>query len=177
MSTEGREVQPKIELSAVCGLFCPSCTLYIGSTEEPERLRALAERFGAPVGAMECHGCRSAKRGLYCEKVCTMRGCAEQKGVSFCGECPEYPCEELKAFKGQMPHRAELWESLDQIGREGYEAWYTAMAQRYSCLECGALNSAYDVTCRRCGSSPSCDYAASHRDEVASFLGRMGPAD
>ncbi|MDY7035557.1 MAG: hypothetical protein SV375_05260 [Thermodesulfobacteriota bacterium] len=32
-------------LAVVCGLFCPSCTLYIETLEDPERLKRLAKRF------------------------------------------------------------------------------------------------------------------------------------
>lgn len=170
-------IQPDKKLAAVCGLFCPSCTFYIGSMEEPRRLEALAQRSGAPVAMFECHGCRSDKRNVFCEKYCKMTGCAAEKGIDFCGECSEYPCDDLRMFRSQMPHRAELWESQEQIKRDGYEAWFAAMAERYSCRECGTMNSAYDLACRACGAEPSCGYVAEHRDEVAEFDERMRPPE
>ncbi|HEY9124052.1 MAG TPA: hypothetical protein PK252_04000 [Bacteroidales bacterium] len=35
-----------IQVAAGCGLHCGACSLYIGSTEAPERLRILSERMG-----------------------------------------------------------------------------------------------------------------------------------
>ncbi len=35
------------KLAAVCGLFCPACTIYIGTREDPDRLKASARRTGA----------------------------------------------------------------------------------------------------------------------------------
>ena len=37
------------KLAAVCGLFCPACTVYIGTTEEPARLEVMAQRMQRPV--------------------------------------------------------------------------------------------------------------------------------
>jgi hypothetical protein len=166
---------PDIKLSAVCGLFCPACTVFIGSMEEPNRLKALSERFGAEVETMECHGCRSDKRGLYCNKACKMTKCAAEKGVDFCGQCSEYPCTELKAFQSQMPHRIELWESQERIKAVGFEKWYMEMIEQYSCPDCHTINSAYDRACRNCGTAPSSNYVKMHENEVSKFRGRMGP--
>ncbi len=164
-----------IRLAAVCGLFCPSCSVYIGTTEEPERLRAMAARFGMPVEELECLGCRSEKRSFYCRDRCKMAACAAEKGLSFCGECGEYPCEEIKTFQSQAPHRLDLWSSLELAKADGLELWYEAMRARYSCPACGAVNSAYDETCRKCGSTPSCAYVQEHGEEVARFTGRIKP--
>lgn len=51
-------LQPDKSLAAVCGLFCPACTFYIGSTADPDRLKRLAERSQHPIiEEIECHGC------------------------------------------------------------------------------------------------------------------------
>jgi predicted RNA-binding Zn-ribbon protein involved in translation (DUF1610 family) len=167
---------PNKKLAAVCGLFCPACTVFIGSTEEPARLAALSERFEASRTDMECHGCRSEKRGLYCNKACKMTKCASDRGVEFCGQCADYPCEDLKAFQSKMPHRLELWESHARIKEVGWETWYAEMEQQYACPNCGAMNSAYDLKCRKCETTPSCNYVKMHEKDVAKFRGKMGPA-
>ena len=113
---EGKDIKnvqmgtPDIRLAAVCGLFCPACTFFIGTKEDPERLKMMAKCLQLPVEELECHGCRSEKLAFYCRKHCKMNKCAAEKGINFCGECPEYPCGELKAFQAEMPHRIELWE-------------------------------------------------------------------
>jgi hypothetical protein len=165
---------PDKNLSAICGLFCPSCTFYIASMEDPDRLKTLSERFGRTVEEMECHGCRSDKLGIFCKIYCKMRKCATDKGIDFCSQCNEYPCSELKSFQSQMPHRNELWESLDNIKNNGFEKWYSQMVEHYSCAECNTINSAYDLSCRKCGAEPGNEYVRIHKDEVMKVIKKLG---
>lgn len=157
---------PDKKLAAVCGLFCPSCTLFISTAEEPDRLETIAQRIPIPVEELKCLGCRSEKRGFFCRNHCKMTKCEKEKGIDFCVECSEYPCSELKAFQAQMPHRSELFTSQERIKQVGYEKWYEEMAEYYTCAECGTINSAYDIQCRKCGATPSCEYVKLHKDEV-----------
>lgn len=157
---------PDKRLAAVCGLFCPACTLFIGTKEDPERLKMLAMRLQLPMEELKCYGCWSDKRSFYCREKCKMIKCAAEKGIRFCVQCPEYPCVELKAFQVQMPHRIELWKSQERIKEVGYEKWYDEMIEHYSCTECSTINSAYDMACRKCGTTPSCNYVKLHKDDI-----------
>jgi hypothetical protein len=161
---------PDKRLAAVCGLFCPACTVFIGTREDPKRLQKMSERFKKPVEELQCDGCRSEKRCFYCKERCTMGKCSQEKGVDFCGECNEYPCEDLKAFQAEAPHRIELWKSQERIKEVGYEKWYAEMVDHYSCPECHTLNSAYDLKCRNCGRQPSCDYVGQHKEAIAQYF-------
>jgi len=156
-------------LAAVCGLFCPSCAMYIGSTVDPARLERMAAERGMAVEDLQCRGCRSDKRIAYCA-TCFMYRCASDKGVDFCGACPDYPCQELRDFQAKMPHRLDLWQAQERIRAAGWETWFEEMLARYGCPECGAINSAYDAICYVCGHKPSCAYVAEHGKKVAAFL-------
>lgn len=102
-----------------------------------------------------------------------MAKCAESKGVEFCGGCTEYPCAELKNFQALAPHRIELWQSQQRIKDVGYEKWYDEMIAHYSCKTCGTLNSTYDLACRKCGATPSCEYVRLHKDEIERHLAKI----
>lgn len=171
--TGGNFAVPDKRFAAVCGLFCPACQIYLGTKEDPERLKTMAGRLQRPVEDLECHGCRSEKRCFYCNENCKMFKCAAEKGIDFCGECTEYPCAELKVFQAQLPHRIELWKSQERIKEAGYEKWYTEMIKHYSCPQCGAINSAYDMACRKCGKDPSCTYVSIHKDELIQHMARI----
>jgi hypothetical protein len=160
------------KLAAVCGLFCPACTIYIGSTEDNERLRPIAAQAGKKPEEIRCEGCRSDVRFIYCQ-TCKLDKCASEKGVDFCGICSSYPCADLKEFQAAMPHRIDLWENQDRIRQVGPEKWFDEMIERYSCPDCGSINSAYDLKCRKCGRVPSCEYVSRHRDEIAAQFKRM----
>ena len=177
MSGTAGDSTPDKRLAAVCGLFCPACTLYIGTNEDPERLKALSKLRRLPADELECHGCRSEKRCFYCRENCKMFRCAAERGIEFCGACAEYPCAELKAFQAEKPHRIELWSSQELIREIGWEKWYERMIEHFSCPECGTLNSAYDIECRKCGTSPGCGYVSLHKDEVIRFNLKTTVAD
>jgi len=61
-----------------------------------------------------------------------MSVCAAAKGFDFCGECGEYPCEDLRQLQVVGAHRLELWQAQDRIREAGFERWYGEMAARYS---------------------------------------------
>ncbi|MFW9897115.1 MAG: DUF3795 domain-containing protein [Candidatus Thorarchaeota archaeon] len=158
--------------AAVCGLYCPACTVFIASQEDPIRLKFLADLSGITPEEMRCNGCRSDIRIPYCDS-CKLYPCAEEKGIDFCGECDEYPCDDLKEFQSLAPHRLELWEAHEQIVKEGYEKWMKDMKTHYSCQKCGTINSAYDFQCRSCGARPSNKYGERHSEQVKEFLAKQ----
>ncbi len=165
--------QPDKRLAAICGLFCPACPLFIGTKEEPIKLKMMSEHFQRSIEELECEGCRSEKRCFHCNENCKMVKCAAEKGINFCGECTEYPCEELRVFQAEMPNRIELWKSQERIKEVGYEKWYTEMIEHYSCPECRTLNSVADIACRKCGTTPSCTYVSLHKDEIIQHRARI----
>lgn len=165
MNTNKTGLKSARKEAAVCGLFCASCSIYIGTKEDPERLETMAKSFNVPVKDMECEGCRSDKRIGYCAD-CKMFKCASEKGIEFCGECEEYPCEEIKQFQAVLPHRVELWKAQKRILEVGSEKWYAEMLDHYACPECGVINSAYYMACRKCGNTPGSKYVEVNHDEI-----------
>ena len=101
-----------------------------------------------------------------------MSKCAAEKGVDFCGQCPEYPCKELQSFQAERPHRIELWKSQERIREAGYETWYAEMLEHFSCPKCGTINSAYDMKCRKCREEPSCAYVGLHKNKIMQHLAK-----
>jgi hypothetical protein len=156
-------------LAAVCGLYCEACSLFIATKEDPARLKKLAIRFQLSEEEMKCYGCRSDKRGPYCEK-CKMFPCAAEQGIDFCVECKQYPCGDLKQFQSERPHRIELWDDLAQMRAGGYQHWFKDIRGNYTCPQCRSINSAYDLICRKCGQEPSCGYVSRHKQEIEKFL-------
>ena len=167
-----KEIQTKEvdkKLAAVCGLYCGACTAYIATTEDPVRLEKLATQFQLTEEAIRCYGCRSSKRGPYCQ-TCKMSACATERGIDFCVECTDYPCDDLKQFQSGIPHRIELWDDLERIKTTGYDNWLKEVRENYTCPECEIINSAYDQKCRVCGEEPSCNFVQKHKHEIELFL-------
>ena len=161
--------QPDKKLVAVCGLFCPSCHIFIAQQEGPDQLRKIADRYQMSIEDVKCDGCRAEQRFSICKR-CKMSVCANEKGIDFCIECDEYPCDILKEFQISRPHRIELWQAQARIHEVGYEKWFEEMLERYSCGQCDSINSAYDQCCRECGATPSCAYVDEHQAEIKAHL-------
>jgi predicted RNA-binding Zn-ribbon protein involved in translation (DUF1610 family) len=157
--------QPDRQLAAACGLFCPSCLVYIAARETSEEREKIVQNLQLPAEDLKCDGCRSANRFAYCD-TCKMAACAAEKGIDFCGGCADYPCDDLRTFQAAMPHRLELWQAQARIQEVGHEQWFVEMLEHYACPQCGTLNSAYHPACRECGTTPSCAYVGLHRAEI-----------
>jgi hypothetical protein len=162
---------PPVLMTAVCGLFCSACAAYIGTHEDPARLERLGASFGVSAEDMLCDGCRTERRLFYC-RDCFMDRCAAERGYSSCGECPDCPCPELEAFIEERPHRADIRRDLARVAEIGVDAWASETVGRYSCPDCGTVNSAYDLQCRKCGRDPSCAYVEEHRAVIIAQLGK-----
>lgn len=163
----------RMQRAAICGLFCDSCGLYIGTKEEPERLTRLAAKYGKTVEDVTCEGCRSEVLSFYC-KDCGIKRCALEKGIAFCSECDDYPCAELEAFKRLLPHRNDIYKSLDHIATDGVESWLERMDSDHGCAACGTLNSPYDILCRKCGHTPPSGYHERHKEAIMEVIGQNG---
>lgn len=157
------------QTAAVCGLCCDVCSLFLATQEDHDRLVLLAARMGWEVEDARCDGCRAERRTPYC-RSCELLACARQRGHAFCNECTDYPCPRLEEFQGERPHRAKLYRNLDRIGEVGAAVWLTEVKDRYTCPSCGALNSCYDLQCRKCGHEPSCAFVAAHRALIVESL-------
>jgi hypothetical protein len=140
-------LQPDKKLAAVCGLFCPACTYYIGSTADSDRLKRLAERSGHTVEEIECHGCRSDKVTLYCD---LQNGQCAAEGWTSAGSAP------ISCRPPGVPGRPA--SPLGIMGRPGADskAGMNSGSPKWGSIMpvTARLNSAYDLACRNCGANP-----------------------
>lgn len=106
------------ELIAYCGLDCKKCEAFIATqAEDAKRLKEIAERWTreqntefSPTDIL-CDGCRSQRISGWCEKICQIRPCAEQRGLKTCAHCTDYMCENLEKFLSDEP------EARDYLGK------------------------------------------------------------
>jgi len=164
--------QPEKQFAAVCGLFCPGCSVYIATIEDPERLARIARSLGLEKEDVKCHGCRADVRAVPC-RSCGFVACAADREVEFCAQCADFPCEDLKRFQAEMPHRADLFEDGRRIREAGCKKWFREAFQQYTCRQCGTINSAYDLACRRCRSEPGSSFAERHWEAIYEHLSKV----
>jgi hypothetical protein len=132
---------------APCGIDCSRCIALIDGDARKHAV-ALQEIFGpafqrwaerfteyVPVFAkygefrefvdflagVDCTGCRNE------EKPCGIIKCYREKGVDFCFECGEFPCDP----EGLDDDLKRRWiETGTRIREMGLEAWYEEMKKR-----------------------------------------------
>ncbi|MFH0895002.1 MAG: DUF3795 domain-containing protein [Bacteroidota bacterium] len=162
---------PDRKHAAVCGLYCASCGVYIATQENNvQELQRMADSMKQTVEELKCDGCGAERKSVWCKIYCTFTQCAKEHKVEFCGSCSEYPCESLKDFQKKMPHRIELWKSQERIKDAGWEQWAKEMNDHFSCPACGIINSAYHLSCHKCGNTPGNQYTVLHKNEVENFF-------
>jgi hypothetical protein len=120
-------------MTAPCGLDCFNCPMYLAN-EDPK----LREKIGANLGInpemASCRGCREESGTiafLGMKEPCQVFKCAEARGVRFCFECDEFPCDHLHPYAdraSQVPHNTKVF-NLCLIKKMGLEQWAAEKAQ------------------------------------------------
>jgi len=158
-------------LVSACGLYCGACGIYLATQEnDTEKLLQYAVVLNQTFEETLCDGCGAERKSKHCAEMCTFIDCKLKKGVSFCTACNEFPCKALKDFKSKMPHRAEIIDSQFRMQEIGLENWLIEMKDYFSCRQCKTVNSAYHLTCRKCGEMPSCKFVLEHKDGIELYL-------
>lgn len=78
MSTVSKDMSRESELLTICGSDCGYCSNYLGEKQP------------------QCAGCTALKgKPFWVKGVCSIYACTEKKGVTHCGVCTEFPCEQF----------------------------------------------------------------------------------
>ncbi len=113
-------------LTSPCGLPCFHCVCYLAK-ENPEIREKVAAVLGIHPDKAICNGCRPQKGRitfLNPEETCKLFLCAEEKGIDFCHECSDFPCERFQPYadKAHFPHNTKMYQ-LCMMKKIGFEEW------------------------------------------------------
>jgi len=113
------------QMTAPCGLDCFNC--YIYSDYEDKELQALVlKEAGYSLEIAICKGCRNENGKIpNLPMECNVYPCAEKKGVAFCCDCSDFPCDYLHPYAdraSQLPHNTKVF-NLCLIKKLGLESW------------------------------------------------------
>jgi hypothetical protein len=102
----------KERLIGHCGLDCSKCDAFVLKDDKDDSRRAYAAMEWEKLYGYEslkasdiiCEGCLSEKGSLFMNcRICPIRICANQRNVSHCVECKDYPCGNLRKFHANHP--------------------------------------------------------------------------
>jgi len=131
-----------------CGIDCFNCELHEANADTDAR-RAVNERVPQLAG-VTCKGCREQGGCVLSSAPCATRECAESKGVSFCFECTDFPCERLNPTAdgaSRYPHNLKIY-NLCRMKAVGIDAW---------AKEAAAIRGRYFKGTFRLGDAPQAD--------------------
>jgi len=96
---------------------------------ENEKLRnIIAERLNLAPEKAVCGGCRNENGTiafLNMTQPCRTYQCSKDRGINFCYDCSEFPCDHLHPYAdkaSQFPHNTKVF-NLCLIKKMGLEAW------------------------------------------------------
>ncbi len=121
-------------LIAPCGMNCAVCYVHLRAKKP-------------------CQGCLGSDvhKPNHC-RACTIKACADEKGIAYCFECPAFPCPAIKRM--DKSYRTHYRVSLIDYGRaikaEGMESFLAAQVARWTCKICGGAISLHDGVCSEC---------------------------
>lgn len=127
----------KIEniMFAPCGMDCMVCYVHLKKKKN-------------------CHGCLAddENKPERCKK-CAIKNCAQEKGITFCYECGDFPCKKISNMEKSYTKRYQvsLLEQSSIVKTEGLERFFEKEAQRWRCPDCGGILSLHDKDCSECG--------------------------
>ena len=100
-----------------------------------------------------CAGCLEGDRGKpeHC-RACKIKDCIKEKGLSYCFQCPEYPCTQIKNLERSYNRRyqASLMENSRHVQDHGLESFMEEQKKRYTCKRCKGIISLHDRVCSEC---------------------------
>ncbi len=115
------------QMTAPCGLDCFNCPLYLAN-EDHALKTAIAQKANIPADKAVCKGCRNENGTipfLNMTEPCNVCQCIEQKGLEFCCDCNDFPCDHLHPYADkarEVPHNTKVF-NLCLIKKMGLDEW------------------------------------------------------
>jgi hypothetical protein len=108
------------QMISYCGLICTGCPAYLATMEDNDQLRAdtavqWSRQFKVDIKPedINCLGCLSDRDPIfsYC-RVCVIRACGQQRGVTNCAHCDDFGCDKLTGFWSLAPEAKTNLEAI-----------------------------------------------------------------
>jgi len=115
------------QMTAPCGLDCFNCPMLLAKDNADLRSK-IARNMNIPEDQAYCEGCRNEKgaiRALGMTEPCSVYRCTEEKGLDFCSDCADFPCDNLHPYAdraAEVPHNTKVF-NLCLIKKMGLERW------------------------------------------------------
>lgn len=115
------------KIIAPCGIDCFNCEMYEKNLSEEFQLR-MSELFKVSKERISCKGCVDGNQCLVLDlqgEKCQTLECVKEKGVKYCFECNNFPCENLMPIADRAsthPQNFKLY-NLCMMKKLGVNGW------------------------------------------------------
>ncbi len=85
-------------------------------------------------------------------KTCKIKSCAKEKGLTYCYECSEFPCKQIKNLEKSYNKRynTSLIENSKKVQAVGIVAFEASEREKWICTICSGVISLHDAECSNC---------------------------
>jgi hypothetical protein len=120
------DIENAKKLTSPCGIPCFHCPAHL-AVSNPEIRKLVAKTLGVPEEKAACEGCRPLEgriKVLKPDQQCKIFSCITEKGLEFCHECDDFPCDRFQPYadKAQFPHNTKMFQ-LCMMKKLGFEKW------------------------------------------------------
>lgn len=135
------------EILGYCGLYCRGCAVY-------QATEAGGGFEYEPGSVATCRGCNSSELSIWCSD-CEIKNCARERGVRYCLECEDFPCDKSRRFMydPELPYHRDVPEMMLRLRQVGLETWAEEQSRKWICKSCGADFSWFAQRCPGCGTA------------------------
>lgn len=138
-------------LAGICGAYCGACPVYMAwVAQDLPRLEALALELHTTPDRLMCTGCRTPAAFCF-GGDCEVKACAQHRGVAFCPDCADYPCNRIRRAHVGPSYRNLLSRDAGRLHAVGVSAWLREQDAKWRCSGCGAKVPAGSEACPACG--------------------------
>lgn len=107
---------------AVCGIDCATCGIRL-APDNPEIAERLVKSFQengliphAEPSIFHCDGCRGDRSKHWSENCWILKCCVDDKGLEYCSQCRDFPCNELAEWSAQNERYQKAFNRLKDMG-------------------------------------------------------------
>ena len=145
------------KLVCICGIYCGTCQSYLAYQEnDAAELVRVSQKLGIAISEVRCDGCLSDRVMPHCVDCrYGFRICAKNKGVTWCFQCPDFPCQRLRDFLdvhivNGISHHALVIEDLQYMKEYGIDEWVEKQVEAGRCPHCGKKLYWFTRECPKC---------------------------
>ena len=110
------------QMIAVCGLVCDKCDIF-QATNDPKMAQEIAGWFkkerneDVKLEDIRCLGCKGNRAKHWSPDCWILQCCVDQKGLEYCYQCGEFPCERLSQWSKGSKRYGEALDRLRTMSR------------------------------------------------------------